>query len=129
MQVGCHLFSEALSFYKPFCNVVVTNLTSSDRLTFTNYSWDDMFMKHIPDLLQFQLSRATNLSLLVFMRVSCIGCSWCLEEQGGRKEGQKLWWLHPWNSTYFSTSSPGCATKEIWAKFTKHFNHFVQKSS
>ncbi len=25
--------------------------------------------------------------------------------------------------------SPGCATKEIWAKFTKHFNHFVQKSS
>jgi hypothetical protein len=35
---GCHLFSEALSFYKPFCKFVAANLTSSDSLTFTNYS-------------------------------------------------------------------------------------------
>jgi hypothetical protein len=85
---GCHLFSEALSFYKPFCKVVVANLTSSDSLTFTNYSWADIFMKQLPDLLKFQFSRATNLSLLVFMRVSRISCSWCLEKQGGRKEGR-----------------------------------------
>jgi hypothetical protein len=64
-------------------------------------------MKHLSDLLQLQLSTATNLSLLVFTRVSRISCSWCLEKQGGRKEGQKIWWLHPSNSTYFSMSSPG----------------------